>query len=114
MIEHDADGAYALQITLVRGRKESRAARELAKLADRRVYPGPVRLGEGRRMTVEAVEELADCRNYVWWAVAAGVISPERGAQIMDHLNSAYRLISGCDPDVASLVRTVNAEGVLA
>lgn len=63
------------------------AGRQLAQLADQRAPLQPVR---DRDLIAEAREELADCRNYLVWAIQAGQIDADTGLDSLSHVISAY------------------------
>lgn len=52
---------------LAAGRAKGVDARGLDSFAIARTHPGPVTGGLRRNLVTEALEELADCRNYILW-----------------------------------------------
>lgn len=63
------------------------AAAALSRLAAERARSGPVQV---RALVTEAVEELADARNYVIWAIQTDQLAPNTGLDALSHLIYAY------------------------
>lgn len=75
------------------GRKESRAMDRLAKFAEERADPGPVRVEDVRSFAEEIAEEVADGYNYATWGEMANQIPPEIAGRVCSHLSEALRLV---------------------
>lgn len=76
------------------GRKESRAMDRLARFAEDRALPGPVRVADGRSFALEGSEECADGYNYATWGVLAGQIPEDVAARVCAHFSEANRLLA--------------------
>lgn len=96
-LARDLDQEHTIGRQIVKGRSLSRAWDLLVKLADERAHPGPILLPPGRSLVREALEELADLRNYVLWAVRAGTLRPITAAKICGHIAAIAVLLAGAD-----------------
>lgn len=96
-VARDLEQEHKVGRQLVRGRSESRAWLRLVKFADDRAHPGPIRFDGPRSLIREALEELADLRNYVLWAVRVGQLSPVKAAKVCAHLAAIAVILFGAE-----------------
>lgn len=91
------DVALERRLTLQAAERAGVKCVVLAHFAEQRAKPGPVLEPPGRDLVVEALEELADARNYLVWRTASEMREPEPDGQVaalvgeaLEHLVRAF------------------------